>query len=182
MKYTEKVMNIVRNALSQMGQLSGQIEDLNNRFKAEEICGKDYQAQKEELERQKETVRMAATQQLQSVGTAYREAVKRGAELDGGMLHEDAKLLQLDMKMTPHQFEALVEKHKDNPLMAQLLQEYSEKHEGLYAGFLPTDDVKINAFDGFVNAAQNTIRTPDSFSSAMFQDGKYTPAICTESE
>ena len=182
MKYTEKVMNIVRSALSEMERIAGQVEDLNNRFKAEEICGKDYQAQKEELERQKETVRMTAIQQLQEVANAYRTAVERGAELDGGMLHEDAKLLQLDMKMTPHQFEALVEKHKDNPLMAQLLQAYSEKHEGLYAGFLPTDDAKINAFDGFVSSAQNTIRTPDSFSSAMFQDGKYTPTICTESE
>ena len=48
MKYTEKVMNIVKDALSRMEQITGQIEDLNRRFKAEEISGVDYQAQKAE--------------------------------------------------------------------------------------------------------------------------------------
>ena len=182
MKYTEKVMNIVKNALTQVEQITGQVEELNRRFKAEEISGKDYQLQKEALEQQKTAVRMDATQKLQDTAGAYRVAVEQGAEIDGTMLHEDAKLLQLDMKMTPHQFEALVNKHKYNPLMVQLLQEYSNKHEGLYAGFLPTADAKINAFNSFIGAAQNTIRTPDSLSSAMFQKGGYIPAACTESE
>lgn len=182
MKYTEKVMNIVKGALSKMEQITGQIEELDLRFKAEEISGMDYQAQKAELEKQMNTARYEANQQLQDTGKAYREAVEKGAEIDSTMLHDDAKLLQLDMKMTAHQFEALVEKHKDNPLMAQLLQEYSDKHEGLYAGFLPTVAAKINAFDGFVRSAQNTLRTPDSLSAAMFQEGRYTPQLCTESE
>lgn len=182
MKYTEKVMNIVKGALSKMEQITGQIEDLNRRFKAEEISGLDYQAQKAEMEKQREAVRLDASQKLQETGKAYSLAVEKGSEIDSTMLHDDAKLLQLDMKITAHQFEALVDKHKDNPLMAQLLQEYSDKHEGLYAGFLPTVEAKINAFDGFVRSAQNTIRTPDSLSAAMFQEGKYTPAVCTESE
>lgn len=182
MKYTEKLMNVVKNALSRMEQITGKIEDLNRRFKAEEIAGRDYSAQKAELEKQWDTVRLDVAQKLQNIGRAYREAVKQGAVIDGTMLHDDAKLLQLDMKMTAHQFEVLVEKHKDNPLMAQLLQEYSDKHEDLYAGFLPTVDAKISAFDGFVDAAMSTIRTPDSMQAAFFQDGKYTPQICTEVE
>ncbi len=182
MKYTDRVMNIVKDALSRMEQITGQIKELDRRFKAEEISGMDYQAQKAELEKQMEANRLDAAQKLQETGKAYREAVEQGAEIDSTMLHDDAKLLQLDMKMTSHQFEALVEKHKDNPLMAQLLQEYSNKHEGLFAGFLPTVEAKINAFDSFVGTAQNTLRTPDSLSAAMFQDGKYTPQFCTESE
>lgn len=182
MKYTDRIMNIVKDALSRMGQITGQIKELDRRFKAEEISGVDYHAQKAELEKQLAANRLDAAQKLQETGKAYREAVEQGAEIDSIMLHDDAKLLQLDMKMTAHQFEALVEKHKDNPLMAQLLQEYSDKHEGLYAGFLPTVQAKINAFDSFVGSAQNTLRTPDSLSAAMFQDGKYTPQFCTESE
>lgn len=182
MKYTEKVMNIVKSALSEMEQIAEQIEELNRRFKAEEISGKDYQAQKAELEKQQETVRLDATQKLQETARSYRVAVEQGAEIDSTMLHEDAKLLQLEMKMTPHQFEALAEKHKDNPLMVQLLQEYSNKHEGLFAGFLPTVEAKINAFDGFVRSAGNAIRTPDGLQAAFFQAGKHTPQFCTESE
>lgn len=182
MKYTDRVMNIVKDALSRMEQITVQIKELDRRFKAEEISGMDYQAQKAELEKQLNTARYEANQKLQETGKAYREAVEQGAEIDSTMLHDDAKLLQLDMKMTAHQFEALVEKHKDNPLMAQLLQEYSDKHEGLYAGYLPTVEAKINAFDSFVGSAQNTLRTPDNISAAMFQEGKYTPQFCTESE
>lgn len=182
MKYTEKVMNIVKGALSKMEQITGQIEDLDRRYKAEEIAGVDYQAQKAELETQLEVNRRDAAQKLQETGKAYHEAVEQGADIDSTMLHDDAKLLQLDMKMTAHQFEALVEKHKDNPLMAQLLQAYSDKHEGLYAGFLPTVEAKINSFDNYVGAALNALRTPDSLQSAFFQDGRYTPQCCTESE
>lgn len=182
MKYTDRVMNIVKDALSRMEQITVRIKELDRRFKAEEISGVDYQAQKAELEKQLEANRLDAAQKLQEIGKAYREAVEQGAEIDSTMLHDDAKLLQLDMKMTAHQFEALVEKHKNNPLMAQLLQEYSDKHEGLYAGYLPTVEAKINAFDGFVGSAMSTLRTPDSLSAAMFQDGKYTPQFCTESE
>lgn len=182
MKYTEKVMKIVKNALTQMEQVSGRIEELSCRYKAEEISGVDYQAQRVELEKQRDMVRLDARQQLQDISKAYCASVEQGTEIDSTMLHGDAKLLQLDMKMTAHQFEALVEKHKNNPLMAQLLQEYGDKHEGLYAGFLPTIDGKIGAFEGFVGSAMNTLRTPDSMQAAFFQDGKYIPEICTESE
>ena len=61
MKYTEKVMNIVKGALSKMEQLTGQIEDLNRRFKAEEISGVDDQAQKAELEKQLNAARYRGT-------------------------------------------------------------------------------------------------------------------------
>ena len=182
MKYTEKVMNIVKSAQSRMDQIAGQIEELTNRYKAEQIAGVDYQAQKVEMEKQRESVRLDAAQKLQETGKAYALAVEKGSEIDGTMLHDDAKLLQLDMKMTAHQFEALVDKHKDNPLMAQLLQEYSDKHEGLYTGYIPSVAGKTGAFNSFVGAAMDTIRTPDSLSAAMFQDGKRTPQICTESE
>ena len=182
MKYTERVMNIVKSAQSRMDQIAGQIEELTNRYKAEQIAGVDYHAQKVEMEKQREAVRLDAAQKLQEICKAYGLAVEKGSEIDSTMLHDDAKLLQLDMKITAHQFEALVDKHKDNPLMAQLLQEYSDKHEGLYTGYIPSVAGKTGAFNSFVGAAMDTIRTPDSLSAAMFQDGKRTPQICTESE
>lgn len=182
MKYTEKVMNIVNDALQQIRRISGQIEELNRRLKAQEIAGMDYKVQKAELEKQLKSAHMDAAQQLQETGKAYCTAVVTGTEIDGSMLHDDAKLLQLDMKMTPHQFEVLVEKHIGNPLMLQLLQEYSNKHVGLYASFLPTSDAKIKAFSDFVSSAMDTIRTPDSMRAAYFLDGAYIPKFCTESE
>lgn len=182
MKYTDRIMNIVKSVMTKRDQIVGQIAELDAQLKAERITLAVCREKKASLVEQIETIRMDAAKKLQETGKAYRAAVDQGTLIDSTMLHDDAKLLQLDMKMSAHQFEALVEKHKENPLMAQLLQDYSNKHEGLYAVFIPTREAKITAFDGFVGAALNTIRTPDSFAASMFQDGKYTPQICTESE
>lgn len=182
MKYTEKAMNIVRDYFSKRDQITGQIDELTARYKAGDLAGKVYQEKKAELESELRDLYPAAAKELQGIGTAYRAQVNKTSEITGAMLHEDAKLLQLNMKMTPHQFEALVDKHKENPLMAQLLQEYSCNHEGLYAGFIPTADAKASAFDQYIGKALDTIRTPDNMVAAMFQDGHYTPVHCTESE
>ena len=124
---------------------------------------------------------MDAAQKLQETGKAYRKFVEQGNQIDGSMLHDDAKLLQMDVDFTQHQFDTLVEKHKDNPLMLQLLQEYSTKRDGKY-GLVPSGASKMDAFDRYVGAALDAIRTPDSLKTAFFQEGKCSPQICTESE
>lgn len=181
MKYTEKVMSIVNGAMSQREQIVSQIADLDAKLKAERITAAVYREEKSALEKQLETIRMDAAQKLQDTGKAYREFVEQGNQIDSSMLHDDAKLLQMDVDFTQHQFDTLVEKHKDNPLMLQLLQEYSTKRDGKY-GLVPSGASKMDAFDGFVGAALDAIRTPDSLKTAFFQEGKYTPQICTESE
>lgn len=182
MKYTEKVMALVERTVTAGKEIDKQIRELKESHRAEKIATADFKQKLQELETMRRNICMDATQQLQVIGNEYRAAANKSSEIDSSMIHEDAKLLQLGMKMTAHQFETLVEKHRDNPLMAQLLQEYSEKHEGLYTGFIPTADGKAKAFDSFIGAAQNTIREPDNLQAAFFQSGRYTPNCCTESE
>jgi len=181
MKYTDRIMHIVNSAMATRAQIVKQIEDLDAKLKAERITVAVYREEKAALEKQLEAVRMDAAQKLQETGKAYREFVEQGNQIDSSMLHDDAKLLQMDVDFTRYQFDALVEKHKDNPLMLQLLQEYSNKRDGKY-GLVPSGTSKINAFDAFVGAAMDAVRTPDSLKAAFFLDGKYTPQICTESE
>jgi len=181
MKYTDRIMHIVNSAMATRAQIVKQIEDLDAKLKAERITVAVYREEKAALEKQLEADRMDAAQKLQETGKAYREFVEQGNQIDSSMLHDDAKLLQMDVDFTRYQFDALVEKHKDNPLMLQLLQEYSNKRDGKY-GLVPSGTSKINAFDAFVGAAMDAIRTPDSLKAAFFLDGKYTPQICTESE
>jgi len=182
MRYTEKVMTLVERTLTASKEINTQIRELKAIYRAERITTVDFKQQLSELETIKRQLCMDAAQQLQAMRNDYQAAATKNSEIDSSMLHEDAKLLQLGVKMNAHQFETLVEKHRDNPLMAQLLQEYSNKHEGLYAGFIPTAESKIKAFDSFIGSAQNTIRDPESLQAAFFQTGKYTPQQCTESE
>lgn len=181
MKYTDRIMHIVNSAMATRAQIVKQIKDLDAQLKAERITVAVYREEKAALEKQLEAIRMDAAQKLQETGQAYREFVEQGNQIESSMLHDDAKLLQLNVDFTQHQFDTLVEKHKDNPLMLQLLQEYSNKRDGKY-GLVPSGTSKINAFDAFVGAAMDAIRTPDSLQSAFFQEGKCSPQICTESE
>ena len=101
MKYTEKVMDIVKRTVASMEQITGQIQELEARYKADQISGVEYQEKKAELQKQRDLLRLDATQKLLETGKAYRTAVEQGTEIDGTMLHEDAKLLQLDFKNDP---------------------------------------------------------------------------------
>lgn len=182
MKYTEKVMSIVKDSMALIEKIETEREDLKTRHENGEFTDTWYDVKNKELDGKVTAVRLEASRLLQETGKAYSAMLEKNSEIDGTMIHEDAKLLQLDIKMTPHQFEVLVEKHRDNPLMSQLLRDYSNKHEGLYSSFPATAEDKIGAFNDFVGAAMDTVRTPDTMPAALFQDGKLIPQACTESE
>lgn len=183
MRYTDKIMNIVTAALAKYGPINEEISELERQYQQNRITGSVFREKKDALERQREAIRMTAYQEIEGVRPAYHEYVMKATEVSGAMLHEDAKLLTLDgLTLTPRQFTALVEKHKDNVLMTSLLKDYANAHEGLYADYIPGPDEKIRGFDGYADAANNTLRSPTSLQAAFFLDGKYTPAYCTEEE
>ena len=183
MKYTEKVMNTVNGAVAKFGAVSTKTEDVEKQYLENRITGSVYSEKKEELRREREAVYFDALQQIEATKAAYSSAVERATELSGSMLHEDAALLTTPgLTLTAHQFTALVERHKENPLMVQILKDYSNSHKGLYADFIPGADEKISGFSSFCDAATNCLRSPDSMSAAFFLDGKYTPNYCTEEE
>lgn len=182
MKFVDKIMEEVKGTLARIEPITGEMEELTRKYKADDIPTKEYLARKKELEDQRAAVVAKGMLELHNLSNAYQQKVESSSIVDSSMLHDDAKILQLGIKITPSQFEALVEKHKDNALMAQLLQQYSNKHEGLYAGFIPTPEARISAFDAFVGYARDTIRTPDTMRAALFLDGHCTPVHCAESE
>ena len=100
MKYTDRIMHIVNSAMATRAQIVKQIEDLDAKLKAERITVAVYREEKAALEKQLEAIRMDAAQKLQDTGKAYREFVEQGNQIDSSMLHDDAKLLQLDVDFT----------------------------------------------------------------------------------
>ena len=182
MKYTDIAINAVKSAQERQGQLKAQEKALKAEYQAGKMSTVEFSQKQAEIKLQMQTVHTEVTQKLQAIEKAYKQVVHKAAELDGSKVHEDAKLLQLDIKMTTQQFETLVAKHQENPLMLQLLQEYSEKHKGLYADMVQSPTAKAEEFAGFIRSAENAVRTPDSLQAAMFVEGRYTPQCCTEVE
>lgn len=176
-------MQIVNATLDQYSGIDTQLQQLRDKKNMEQITGRYYSEQAQQLENKRNALRMDAMQQIQATRTAYQTAAEQAALVDGSMLHEDAKLLSLDgLTLTPSQFDALVTKHQNNPLMCQLLKDYSTKHEGLYSTPVHTVEDKTTAFNGFTEAANSVLRNPSTIQRGFFQDGAYTPASCTEAE
>lgn len=183
MKFTEKVMGIVNSTLSAYGPIDQQKAEVEKLYAAGRLTGSVYAEKMQDIRREQDAIRTEALRQIAATKSAYNDAVMHGTELHGSMLHEDAALLTTPgLTLTPHQFTALVEKHLENPAMTQILKDYSNRHEGLYADFIPGPDERLSGFDGFCNAATNCLRDPSTLSAALFQDGKYTPVYCSESE
>ena len=185
MNYVKDVMDTVESALQEYKKIDAEQKRAKKKLDAEELGSKGYADLTESLNIARRDVRMGAQRKLTEIGAAYREQVEADTGIDASMLHDDAKLLQIPgIVLTARQFSALVDKHKANPLMMQILSAYQRSHEGLYADHLPSPEVMIGDFDKFVEIGKLTLANPGSMQAAFFLDGYYTPksAQATESE
>lgn len=183
MKFTEKVSNLVNLTLSSYGSINEKKAEAEKLYEMSSITGDVYAKKMQALRQAHDEIYHDALRQIETAKTAYVNSVMQGTELSGDMIGSDAALLTTPgLTLTPYQFSALVDKHLENPAMTQLLKDYSNRHEGMYADFIPGADEKISGFCGFCDAAINCLRDPSTSSAAMFLDGKYTPNYCSESE
>lgn len=183
MKYTDRVMNSVNSMMEQFEGISAEEKRLKEQYAREEIAGKVFNEKTAELRARREEVRGTILKQIEKARADYQGTVERNGEISASMLHDDAKLLQMEgLNLTKRQFTALVQRHQDNPLMAQLLRNYQQKHEGLYSDYVPDTEQKIKDFDDFASAARATVRDPDTMQAAFFLSGRYTPKYANESD
>lgn len=183
MKFTEKVSNLVNLTLSSYSSINEKKAEAEKLYEMSSITGDVYAKKMQALRQLHDEIYHDALRQIETAKTAYVNSVMQGTELSGDMIGSDAALLTTPgLTLTPYQFSALVDKHLENPAMTQLLKDYSNRHEGMYADFIPGADEKISGFCGFCDAAINCLRDPSTLSAAMFLDGKYTPNYCSESE
>lgn len=176
MDYTKSVMDTVKTALAEYGKIDDELKRAKARLDAEELGAKGYADLVASLNISRAQVRTEAQQRLAEINLGFREAVEASTEVDASMLDDDAKLLQLPgLNLTARQFTALVEKHKENPLMMQLLGVYQTEHLGLYADHLPSPQNKISDFEDYVGAGVRVLDNPNSMQAAFFLDGHYTP-------
>ena len=132
-----------------------------------------------EISQQRSATTAAAFADLDTVHSAFMEALELAQLVDASQLHEDAQLLNFPgLELTSTQFSALAEKHKENPLMVQLLQSYQTTHPGIYSDVvIPTPEKQKAAFVEFLSAAKRVVREPHGMFSAFFADGKLDPMI-----
>lgn len=116
------------------------------------------------------------------------EAAKRWGALDGSKINDgDMKLLKFDL--SPEQFEAMVDRNRNNGTMCFILGQYAEKHNreettpgeyGLTGRLnpliIPTVENKVNAYTKLAESAIGTIENMGGYGW-----GKGTNSVFVES-
>lgn len=114
------------------------------------------------------------------------QAAQRWAALDGSNIDDgDMKLLKFDL--SPDQFAALVDKHRNNGTMCFILKQYAEKHsrqeqkddeflawDSLSSVDIPTVEEKIKAYNRF---AESAIATVNNMTGYGWGKGVSNPVI-----
>ena len=81
MKYTERVMSIVKDAMRQQDSLNRQIAELEAQYmQYEAISGQEFRERMDDLHRQQTTVLANASQQLQEVNSQYVATVEKSED------------------------------------------------------------------------------------------------------
>lgn len=147
MKFTEKVSNLVNLTLSSYSSINEKKAEAEKLYEMSSITGDVYAKKMQALRQSHDEIYHDALRQIETAKTAYVNSVMQGTELSGDMIGSDAALLTTPgLTLTPYQFSALVDKHLENPAMTQLLKDYSNRHEGMYADFIPGADEKFLVF------------------------------------
>ena len=184
MRYTERVYALVKNTMKGFERIKNSIKEIDMQRRNDDITDKRHGELLQELRMQKDALMLEAKKAIDEIAEMYRLEVWGNTLVHGEMLSEDAKLLQIEgFTLSPLQFTALVERHRNNPLMMQLLYNYKQKNPKLYTDYFILPDEKINAFNQYVGVASSIVANPDDkMKYAMFLDGYGMKAlkICTE--
>ena len=177
MNYGNAVKGVVENHIKNMDALDNEARKIEEQLEQERITGRVAAEKRQELESKRAAAIAAAQGEINRLHQEHDAAVDAWNALDGGKLHPDAELLKLDLPMNQMQYQQLVDKHKNNSLMLQLLAAYADRHqdEPLFADRPADEKARKAEFSDFCERAVGCIRNHNSIAAAMFLDGKYIP-------
>lgn len=170
--------NVLNNFFNAAKTYNDKVAQAGERYKpdvaAEEV---------KKLDAQLETDKRAAIDAITEAKDKGIEAARRWGVLDGDKINDgDMKLLKFDL--SPEQFEAIVDRNRNNGTMCFILKQYAEKHakhemkddeipmwNSLAAVEVPTVDEKIKAYNTFAENAIGIIQNMTGYGWGRGVDG-----------
>lgn len=176
--YIQSMKNVLNNFYNAAKIYNDKVAQAGERYKpdvaAEEV---------KKLDAQLEANKRAAIDAITEAKDKGIEAARRWGVLDGDKINDgDMKLLKLDL--SPEQFEAIVDRNRNNGTMCFILKQYAEKHakhemkddeipmwNSLAAVEVPTVDEKIKAYNTFAENAIGIIQNITGYGWGRGVDG-----------
>lgn len=181
--YIQSMKNVLNNFYNAAKTYNDKVAQAGERYKpdvaAEEV---------KKIDAQLEADKRAAIDAITEAKDKGIEAAKRWGALDGDKINDgDMKLLKFDL--SPEQFEAIVDRNRNNGTMCFILKQYAEKHakhemkddeaniwkaiasNALSVVDVPTVDEKIKAYNTFAENAIGIIQNMTGYGWGRGVDG-----------
>lgn len=176
--YIESMKNALTNYFNSAKAYNEKVKQAGERYKPD-IAAEEIKRLDAILETDKQTAIEAITEAKDN----GIEAARRWGVLDGEKINDgDMKLLKFDL--SPEQFEAIVDRNRNNGTMCFILKQYAEKHakhemkddeipmwNNLAAVEVPTVEEKIKAYTFFADNAIATVQNMTGYGWGRGVDG-----------
>lgn len=180
-RYLQEMKNALSGFYNKAKEYERNVEQARQRYQPD-IAAEEIKKFDSSLEADKRAAINTITDAKdQGIQAAQRWAALDGSDIDDG----DMKLLKFDL--SPDQFAALVDKHRNNGTMCFILKQYAEKHsrqeqkddeflawDSLSSVDIPTVEEKIKAYNRF---AESAIATVNNMTGYGWGKGVSNPVI-----
>ena len=175
-EFVKRINTLVEETLEKLNGIEQEKREARNDFNKKRLTAEVLQEKLAELNQQIPTIRAEYTGAANVIKAEFSDAVTKFFALDGSKVHEDAKIFDYDVTLTEEQLQNLVEKHKENSFMLQLIRKYAENHNILIV--MPMGEKEYrDKFEEFLRHASYTVFNPDALTSGFFLGGHYDPGF-----
>ena len=173
-EFVKKIYTLVEETLEKLKTVDDEIKEVKNDYNKKRITAEVREEKISELNHQIPVIRAEYTGAANEIKKQFEEAVAKFFVVDGSKVHEDAKIFDYDVNLSKEQLQDLVEKHRDNSFMLQLIRKYAEKNN-IYVDMPLGEKAYRDGFEQFLRHASYTVYNGDSLTAGIFLDGHYDP-------
>jgi len=174
MIYVENARKKALEFFDSADEINAEIAKLNAEYAAQQITAKIRDEKFRALDEKKRALRKKIQGDIDGLQASYVDAVQKWAALDGGKIHDDAKLLDPAFGLNGAELTELSKKHCGNVVMQRLIQNFSAKHNIMYEPQTPSPERKINAYNSLCQQLKSmTNEGDDLFNRAVIEVNEY---------
>lgn len=173
-EFVKKIYDLVEETLEKLKAVDDEIKEVRTDYNKKRITAEVREEKLSELNQQIPVIRAEYTGAANEIKKQFEEAVAKFFVVDGSKVHEDAKIFDYDVNLSKEQLQDLVEKHRDNSFMLQLIRKYAEKNN-IYVDMPKGEKAYRDGFEQFLRHASYTVYNGNSLTAGIFFDGYYDP-------
>jgi hypothetical protein len=177
MKYVSRAKDILKREIATLDGIEENMRKAKADYEAERITGKIFDEKNNQFKADMNAVKMDAISEVKALLAESIAELESNSVMTGDQVNGDAQIIQSGVKITPVQFNALVERNRGNEFVSTLLREYAAAHaETLGDVTLPaTVEGRIMNCEKYLRIASEAVRDPYSIRAGLVLDGKCDP-------